>query len=160
MATKAKTVKNIVEENKENNENIENIKDIEVVDGVKEENKEDGKDANESETTVEENKETAQANEEAQETVQSDEAEEVKEVVSEVIGEELYKKYADSVKNAKQFYQCQLPSISYYSKRTLCDAVDTMKRMCDHSNGVETTNMCIELLETAIAYLYSRKVNG
>ena len=155
MATKAKTVKNIVEENKENNETIEE---------VKEEVKEDGKDADESETTVEESKENSQEDEEAQEIVQADEVEaevkEVEKVVNEVIGEELYKKYADAVKNAKQFYQCKLPSISYYSKRSLCDAVDTMKRMCDRSNGVETTNMCIELLETAIAYLYSRKVNG
>lgn len=162
---KAKTVKNIVEENKENNENIENIEDIEVVENVeevKEEIKENSKDVNESETTVEESKENSQEAEEAQKIAQSDEAEaeEVKEAVNEVIGEELYKKYADAVKNAKQFYQCKLPSISYYSKRTLCDAVDTMKRMCDRSNGVETTNMCIELLETAIAYLYSRKVNG
>ena len=169
MATKAKTVKNIVEENKENNENVENIKDVEnienteVVEEVKEESKEGGEDANESETTVEESKENAQSNEEAQETAQADEAaeeEEVEKVVNEVSGKELYKKYADAVKNAKQFYQCKLPSISYYSKRSLCDAVDTMKRMCDRSNGVETTNMCIELLETAIAYLYSRKVNG
>ena len=158
---KAKTVKNIVEENKENNENIENIADTEVVEEVKEENKEDGKDANESDTAVEDNKGNAQANEDAQETAQSDETEEEEvKAVNEVIGKELYKKYADTVKNAKQFYQCKLPSISYYSKRSLCDAVDTMKRMCDRSNGVETTNMCIELLETAIAYLYSRKVNG
>lgn len=127
---KAKTVKNIVEESKENNENVENVNDVENV-------------------------------EEAQEIAQADEEEEAEvKAVNEVIGEELYKKYADAVKNAKQFYQCKLPSISYYSKRSLCDAVDTMKRMCDRSNGVETTNMCIELLETAIAYLYSRKVNG
>lgn len=131
---KAKTVKNIVEESKENNENVENVENVNDVENV----------------------------EEAQEIAQADEEEEEAEVkaVNEVIGEELYKKYADAVKNAKQFYQCKLPSISYYSKRSLCDAVDTMKRMCDRSNGVETTNMCIELLETAIAYLYSRKVNG
>lgn len=130
---KAKTVKNIVEESKENNENVENVENVNDVENV----------------------------EEAQEIAQADEEEEAEvKAVNEVIGEELYKKYADAVKNAKQFYQCKLPSISYYSKRSLCDAVDTMKRMCDHSNGVETTNMCIELLETAIAYLYSRKVNG
>lgn len=130
---KAKTVKNIVEESKENNENVENVENVNDVENV----------------------------EEAQEIAQADEEEEAEvKAVNEVIGEELYKKYADAVKNAKQFYQCRLPSISYYSKRSLCDAVDTMKRMCDRSNGVETTNMCIELLETAIAYLYSRKVNG
>lgn len=130
---KAKTVKNIVEESKENNENVENVENVNDVENV----------------------------EEAQEIAQADEEEEAEvKAVNEVIGEELYKKYADAVKNAKQFYQCKLPSISYYSKRSLCDAVDTMKRMCDRSNGVETTNMCIELLETAIAYLYSRKVNG
>lgn len=134
---KAKTVKNEVKENK-------------IVEEIKEEVKEDIKDVNESEAAVEENEGNTQAGEEAQEVKAN----------AGVIGVELYKRHADAVKDAKQFYQCQLPSISYYSKRTLCDAVDTMKRMCDRSNGVEATNMCIELLETAIAYLYNRKVNG
>lgn len=75
-------------------------------------------------------------------------------------GEDLYKKHAAAVKDAKQFYQCKLPSMSYYSKRALCEAVDNMKRMNDRTKGMESLDMCIEMLEMAVAYLYSRKVNG
>lgn len=75
-------------------------------------------------------------------------------------GEELYKKHVAAVKDAKQFYQCKLPSMSYYSKRALCEAVDNMKRMNDRTKGMESLDMCIEMLEMAVAYLYSRKVNG
>lgn len=75
-------------------------------------------------------------------------------------GEDLYKKHAAAVKDAKQFYQCKLPSMSYYSKRALCEAVDNMKRMNDRTKGIESLDMCIEMLEMAVAYLYSRKVNG
>lgn len=74
--------------------------------------------------------------------------------------EELYKKHVAAVKDAKQFYQCKLPSMSYYSKRALCEAVDNMKRMNDRTKGMESLDMCIEMLEMAVAYLYSRKVNG
>lgn len=75
-------------------------------------------------------------------------------------GEDLYKKHAAAVKDAKQFYQCKLPSMPYYSKRALCEAVDNMKRMSARTKSMESLNMCIEMLEVAAAYLYNRKVNG
>lgn len=102
--------------------------------------------ADEPQAPVEEVKEDAQAAQEAQE--------------EEMSGAGLYAKHAAAVNDAKQFYQCKLPSMSYYSKRALCDAVDNMKRMCTRSNGNESFNMCVEMLEMAIAYLYNRKVNG
>ena len=105
--------------------------------------------ADEPQAPVEEAKEDAQAAQENQEVADA--------VLS---GAELYAKHAAAVNGAKQFYQCKLPSISYYSKRALCEAVDNMKRMCDRSKGNESLDMCIEMLETAAAYLYNRKVNG
>lgn len=86
--------------------------------------------------------------------------EQANEVKADAPGEELYKKHVAAVKDAKQFYQCKLPSMSYYSKRALCEAVDNMKRMNDRTKGMESLDMCIEMLEMAVAYLYSRKVNG
>lgn len=105
--------------------------------------------ADEPQAPVEEAKEDAQAAQEAQ-----------KEENPIMSGAELYAKHADAVKDAKQFYQCKLPSISYYSKRALCEAVDNMKRMCDRSKGFECLDMCVEMLEMAAAYLYNRKLNG
>lgn len=86
--------------------------------------------------------------------------EQANEAVINAPGEELYKKHVAAVKDAKQFYQCKLPSMSYYSKRALCEAVDNMKRMNDRTKGMESLDMCIEMLEMAVAYLYNRKVNG
>lgn len=97
-------------------------------------------------------------NEEAKEMQEVEEVEAAESVA--MSGAELYAKHADAVNGAKHFYQCKLPSISYYSKRALCEAVDNMKRMCDRSKGNESLDMCIEMLETAAAYLYNRKVNG
>lgn len=77
-----------------------------------------------------------------------------------VSGADMYAKHAAAVDGAKQFHQCKLPSISYYSKRALCDSIDNMKRMCDRSKGFECLDMCVEMLEMAIAYLYNRKFNG
>ena len=112
--------------------------------------------------------EIEQVNEQVNEEIKNGEAKEMQEVeeVAEAAesvamsGAELYAKHAAAVNGAKQFYQCKLPSISYYSKRALCEAVDNMKRMCDRSKGNESLDMCIEMLETAAAYLYNRKVNG
>lgn len=101
------------------------------------------------------NKASEQVIEQVNEEIKNEEAESVT-----MNGAELYAKHAAAVNGAKQFYQCKLPSISYYSKRALCEAVDNMKRMCDRSKGNESLNMCIEMLETAAAYLYNRKVNG
>ena len=103
--------------------------------------------------------------EQVNEEIKNEEAKEMQEVeeAAESVamsGAELYAKHAAAVNGAKQFYQCKLPSISYYSKRALCEAVDNMKRMCDRSKGNESLDMCIEMLETAAAYLYNRKVNG
>lgn len=106
--------------------------------------------ADEPQAPVEEAKEDAQAAQENQEAAES----------VAMSGAKLYAKHAAAVNGAKQFYQCKLPSISYYSKRALCEAVDNMKRMCDRSKGNESLDMCIEMLETAAAYLYNRKVNG
>ena len=105
--------------------------------------------ADEPQAPVEEAKEDAQA---AQENQEAESAA--------VSGAALYEKHAAAVNGAKQFYQCKLPSISYYSKRALCEAVDNMKRMCDRSKGNESLDMSVEMLETAAAYLYNRKVNG
>lgn len=77
-----------------------------------------------------------------------------------VAGAEMFLKHEAAVKDAKQFYQCKLPAISYYSKRTLCEAVDNMKRLISHSKDTASLEMCVEMLEKAIAYLYNRKVNG
>lgn len=108
---------------------------------------------NKSQAPAEEIKEDAQNAQENENNSQ-----EVKELG--VAGAEMFLKHEAAVKDAKQFYQCDLPAISYYSKRALCDAVDNMKRLNSHSNGTESLEMCIELLEKAIAYLYNRKVNG
>ena len=72
----------------------------------------------------------------------------------------MFLKHEAAVKDAKQFYQCKLPAISYYSKRTLCEAIDNMKRLISHSKDTASLEMCVEMLEKAIAYLYNRKVNG
>lgn len=77
-----------------------------------------------------------------------------------VAGAEMFLKHEAAVKDAKQFYQCSLPAISYYSKRTLCEAIDNMKRLISHSKDTASLEMCVEMLEKAIAYLYNRKVNG
>lgn len=135
----------VIQETQEVNEVNEN--DLPEIPDVVEENK-----ADEPQASVEEVKEDAQ---EAQENENAENEESPF-----VNGADVYAKHAAAVAGAKQFHQCQLPSISYYSKRALCDAIDNMKRMCDCSKGFECLDMCVEILEKAIAYLYSRKVNG
>lgn len=132
----------VIQETQEVNEVNEN--DLPEIPDVVEENK-----ADEPQASVEEVKEDAQ---EAQEN-ENEES-------TFVNGADVYAKHAAAVDGAKQFHQCQLPSISYYSKRALCDAIDNMKRMCDRSKGFECLDMCVEILEKAVAYLYSRKLNG
>lgn len=129
----------VIQETQEVNEN-----DLPEIPDVVEENK-----ADESQASMEEAKDDAQ---EAQENE--------KEESPFVSGADMYARHAASVDGAKQFHQCKLPSISYYSKRALCDSIDNMKRMCDRSKGFECLDMCVEMLEMAIAYLYNRKLNG
>lgn len=131
-----------------NAKKVEEVKEEVKVEEIKNEEVQANQ-ADEPQTPVEEAKEDAQA-------AQEDKKEE-NPIMS---GAELYAKHAAAVNGAKQFYQCKLPSISYYSKRALCEAVDNMKRMCDRSKGNESLDMCIEMLEMAVAYLYNRKVNG
>lgn len=132
----------VIQETQEVNEN-----DLPEIPDVVEENK-----ADESQASMEEAKEDAQ---EAQENENAENAESPF-----VSGADMYAKHAAAVDGAKQFHQCKLPSISYYSKRALCDSIDNMKRMCDRSKGFECLDMCVEMLEMAIAYLYNRKLNG
>lgn len=141
MAKNSKQVTEQANEVKEIKENVTETQEIAKV----QENQVD-----ESQAPVEEVKADASA-------AQEDKADEA---VINTPGEELYKKHVAAVKDAKQFYQCKLPSMSYYSKRALCEAVDNMKRMNDRTKGMESLDMCIEMLEMAVAYLYSRKVNG
>nr|DAP57930.1 MAG TPA: hypothetical protein [Caudoviricetes sp.] len=129
----------VIQETQEVNEN-----DLPEIPDVVEENK-----ADESQASMEEAKDDAQ---EAQENENAESPF--------VSGADMYAKHAASVDGAKQFHQCKLPSISYYSKRALCDSIDNMKRMCDRSKGFECLDMCVEMLEMAIAYLYNRKLNG
>lgn len=138
--------KNSKQENeiKENEVNEVNENDLPEIPDVVEENK-----ADEPQASVEEVKEDAQEAQDAQ-----------KEESPFVSGADMYAKHAAAVDGAKQFHQCQLPSISYYSKRALCDSIDNMKRMCGRSKGFECLDMCVEILEKAVAYLYSRKLNG
>lgn len=132
----------VIQETQEVNEN-----DLPEIPDVVEENK-----ADEPQASMEEAKEDAQ---EAQENENAENAESPF-----VSGADMYAKHTAAVDGAKQFHQCKLPSISYYSKRALCDSIDNMKRMCDRSKGFECLDMCVEMLEMAIAYLYNRKLNG
>lgn len=140
----AKNSKQVTEQAKEIKEIKENVTETQEIAKVQENQ------VDESQAPMEEVKADASA-------AQEDKADEA--VIS-APGEELYKKHVAAVKDAKQFYQCKLPSMSYYSKRALCEAVDNMKRMNDRTKGMESLDMCIEMLEMAVAYLYNRKVNG
>mgnify|MGYP003249324797 CR=1 FL=1 len=149
---------------KKSSKQVNEIKENEVIQETQEVNKVNENDLPEIPDVVEENKadesraSMEEANDDAQEAQENENAENAESPF--VNGANVYAKHAAAVAGAKQFHQCQLPSISYYSKRALCDAIDNMKRMCDHSKGFECLDMCVEILEKAIAYLYSRKVTG
>lgn len=131
--------KNVKKENK-----VEQSQEIAKVQEIK---------ADESQAPAEEVKEDAQ-------NAQENESNSQESAELGVAGAEMFLKHEAAVKDAKQFYQCKLPAISYYSKRTLCEAVDNMKRLISHSKDTASLEMCVEMLEKAIAYLYNRKVNG
>lgn len=141
MAKNSKQVTEQANEVKEIKENVTETQEIAKV----QENQVD-----ESQAPMEEVKADASA-------AQEDKADEA---VINAPGEDLYKKHVAAVKDAKQFYQCKLPSMPYYSKRALCEAVDNMKRMSARTKSMESLNTCIEMLEVAVAYLYNRKING
>lgn len=149
MAKNSKQVTEQANEVKEIKEIKENVTETQEIAKVQENQ------VDESQAPMEEVKADTSA---AQED-KADEADEADEAVINAPGEELYKKHVAAVKDAKQFYQCKLPSMSYYSKRALCEAVDNMKRMNDRTKGMESLNTCIEMLEVAVAYLYNRKIN-
>lgn len=146
---------------KKNSKQENEIKENEVIQETQEVNEVNENDLPEIPDVVEENK--ADEPQASMEEVKED-AQEAQENENEespfVSGADMYAKHAAAVDGAKQFHQCQLPSISYYSKRALCDSIDNMKRMCDRSKGFECLDMCVEILEKAVAYLYNRKLNG
>lgn len=144
MAKKSKKSKQVTKQANEVKEIKENVTETQEIAKVQENQ------VDESQAPMEEVKADTSA-------AQEDKADEA---VINAPGEGLYKKHVAAVKDAKQFYQCKLPSMSYYSKRALCEAVDNMKRMSARTKSMESLNTCIEMLEVAVAYLYNRKING